>query len=232
MKTYVRLGSLLLLLFFCASTLWAMQSGKEEDFLTKADSLLTVLYEQADSPKKASLLNDIAWANKKARPHLSLKLAKQSLQLSEVLNFDTGIANSHHTLGMVYWYQSEYELASSHFYEALKIRERIGDAVGLARSYNNIGNIYFRQANLTKAEDFYSRSLQLRLQLKDSVGLVYSYNNLADVYTQQQRSTKALEFYQHALSIAEQLDSKEAKAFVYGHLGGFYLQQKAYLASL
>ena len=194
-----------------------------------------ILEAQLDAAKtdmeKADILQESAWNNKNSNPSLAFQYINRSIDLAEQINYKKGMANSYHTLGMLYWYQSDHKLASEYFFKALNLREEINDHVGLARSYNNIGNIYFQQKNYKDALSYYETSLDIRLTIKDSIGLIYSYNNVADVFLKENKHEDAIFHYRKALDIATEKKYSNGEAFINTNLGSFQLKMEAYQAA-
>lgn len=209
--------------------------GKPSTLLAQTSSISTIqadLQVQLSSAKtdieKANILQEAAWNIKNSNPKLAFQYVNQSIDFAEQINYKKGMANSYHTLGMLYWYQSDHKLASEYFFKALNLRKEINDHVGLARSYNNIGNIYFKQKNYKDALSYYQTSLDIRLSIKDSIGLIYSYNNIADVFLNENKYEDAVTNYTKALDIAIDKNYNNGEAFINTNLGSFQLKMKAY----
>ena len=192
---------------------------------TLEDSLLIILNKKIDDSLRIHILNELAWQLKSDQTEKALKYANEALALAKRTKNEPGRANALHNIGMINWYQGDYEQSSTFFYEALNIREALGDSIGLARSFNNIGHLYFRQKDYEKAIEFYNSSLKIREVLKDSIGLVYSLNSIGEVYSQQEDAL-ALNYFQNAVNLAEKLGDQRGTAFAYSRLGEYYLSKQ------
>lgn len=168
---------------------------------------------------KIIALNQMAWDNKSNEPEKAIFYAQKALDLSLSQAWEKGIADSYHTIGMVHWYKSEFDIAAENFFLALNIRERIDDKLGLSRSYNNIGNVFFKQEEYNQALEYYKKALNIRKETKDSTGLIYSYNNMGDILRIQEKHEDAYLMYSRAVAIAKAIDHKAGLAFVLINLG-------------
>lgn len=193
------------------------------------DSLLLEIEARPDDTSKVDELTELAWNIKHNQPQKGLFAARRALKIANQINYEKGLSDASHTLGMIYWNQGEYSQASEFYFAAMRIRERLGDSLNLARSYNNVGNIYFRQKKLQDALHYYQLSQALRLALQDSVGMIYSLNNLGDVYGAEGNLGKALQHYEEAYQMAKKIADEKGQAFIALHLADFHLQQQAYL---
>ena len=171
-----------------------------------------------------NLLNTFAVCKKDSRPELAFEFANLSISLAQKVAFEKGIANGYHTLGMLYWDQSSYQLASKYFYDALKIREKIKDLKGLARTYHHIGNIYSFQKNYKDAIYYFKESMKIKNAIKDSIGLIDANNSIANVYLQQNKPELAKSYYLIALLMAKSLNTPEGEAAVETNIGQVHLK--------
>lgn len=189
------------------------------------DSLEILLTQDISDEDKVLVLKELAYKNKKRNPTKALLYVQDALELAEKIDYQKGIAESKHTLGLIQSYLGDYEIALANYLEALAIREEIRDELGLGRSCNNIGVIYIELGELNLAEKYYNRGLVYRRNAKDSIGMAYSYNNLGDVYFKQNKIEKAITYYNMALSLNEHFYKPKAKAFTLERLANLYETQ-------
>jgi tetratricopeptide (TPR) repeat protein len=188
MKYYKYLFITFFIFFYTAN------QAQKFDFLT-VDSLEVLLYKSTNKEDKSLILKELAYKNKNKSPKDALMYVDQALEMAKAINYDKGIAEATHTLGVIQFYLGDYELALSNYLKALEIRERLKDNIGLGRSYNNIGVIYRKMESFELAEDYFNRGLVLRRETKDSIGIVYSYNNLGEIYLDQKDVKRAIANY-------------------------------------
>lgn len=195
---------------------------------TSLDELEKALLNASTQTERMSVLKELAFLLKNDDREKAMSYARESLYLARRLDDQYGIAEAHHTLGMIYRYQNMYDEALDHFLQALKIREEIQDEVGLARSYNNIGQISDLQGNLSEALGYYEKSLMLRLQNKDSVGIIYSYISIGEVFEKQGDFEQAISSYADALIIANAKNELKGEAFAHAKMGDLFFRMKMY----
>ena len=89
------------------------------------------------------------------------------------------MAHSLSNLGLVAWYQGDYQSARTLFEESLTIRRELGDRAGAAVSLNNLGNALLVQGKETEALASFRESLAIEQELVDRWGIAYSLEGIA-----------------------------------------------------
>jgi len=101
----------------------------------------------------------LAWV--KTMPVEALEFGKKALQLSDSVQFMSGIINSHLLLGSCYRDVADIENLHKHAEIALALSLKTNHVEGIARAYNLFGN-YSRATNLeTKAIHFYEQGISV-----------------------------------------------------------------------
>ncbi|MDX2245326.1 MAG: tetratricopeptide repeat protein [Bacteroidia bacterium] len=192
------------------------------------DILESQLKNATTQPERMHLLKELAFELKSNDTEKALTYARESLYLANKLNDEHGIAEAHHTIGLINRYKGEYDDALDHFLKAMEIRKTINDEVGLARSYNNIGQISDLQGNLEDALNYYRKSLELRTRNRDSVGMVYSYISIGEVYEKQEDYETALSSYADALILAKKVSDEKGQTFAHTRMGNLFWKMEMY----
>jgi Nif-specific regulatory protein len=112
-------------------------------------------------------------------------------------------AEAHNLLGVIAWFQSDWDRAIGEHFRALRIRRRRGEKRDLARSYNNLGLAYRAAGRLARALRCYDTSLRLKEEVGDLGGAAVGRYNLAYVLWDQGRGEEARALAEAALEWAE-----------------------------
>ncbi len=77
----------------------------------------------------------------------ALEYQLKALKITEEIGNKGGVGDCYNSMGIIYYYQSNYPKALEYYFKALKIREETGDQNDVGGCYGNIGNVYQDQAN-------------------------------------------------------------------------------------
>jgi tetratricopeptide (TPR) repeat protein len=205
---------------------------------TQIDSLLQVVASQPSDTNKVNQLHELVLMFSAVDPDSAMAFAKQALSLSEKLNWQKGIALSHHKIGRLYDGKGEYRLALNEYNSALKVWESLEDSsdknniasvkTGKAQTLTNMGNDHSMQADFPKALEYSFQALKIA----DEVGNTYlqanNNANIGSVFNMQKEYSKALEYYFKALSMYEKMQMKNGVAYCYLGIGNTYNDEKNY----
>ncbi len=97
------------------------------------------------------------------------------------------MAYIYNNLGLIYYYQGDFEQSLKNHRLALAIKEEIGDQLGVAASYDNLGVLYDEMGNYEMALENYTRSFGIAERLGNKKGMVSSYNNIGSIYVRQKK---------------------------------------------
>lgn len=134
-------------------------------------------------------------------------LGNQALELSQELNFQSGVGESTRALGSFLCFQGDYDEATTHFQAGLKAFKVVGNKRGEAGILGNLGNVYFGKGLYGKALDFHVQALDLFEALNDENGIAITTNCLGTAYIEQKRYDKALHYFEIADSLSEKVKS-------------------------
>lgn len=101
----------------------------------------------------------------------------KSLSLGEQLNDSVLIANCYRNMGVVNFYQQNYQKGEAYFHQALAIYEKKGSAEQQALLLKNLGDIYLQNSDSAKANNNYIQALALFKKLNDKRGEATVYSN-------------------------------------------------------
>ncbi len=196
------------------------------------DSLSTLLETSKEDTSKVNYLNELAWELMMINPDTSIIIGRQSLLLSEKLDWKKGKASSLGRLGVYYWCKGDYTTALEYHFKALPMNEELGIKDRLAGNLTNIGIIYDKQGDFAKAIDYYFRSLKIQEELGNKDGIASALANIGVAYSAQQDFPKALDYYNRALKLSEELGNRSFVASNLNNIGNVYRRQADYPKAL
>jgi two-component system NarL family sensor kinase len=212
-----------LLFILCLLLGFGAKSYSQEK--TIIDSLKTVLLSASDSTR-VKVLNELCWQSRSSSPKEAFIYGRQALRLATSLNFETGIAQAHNDLGILYYDKRDYHSALDHYYKALQIRKNRGDKFGIAAIYNKIGLIQEDRGELKAALKSQLKCLQLYKNLGAKNGLAQTLNNLAVIHQAAGNFDLALPYLQQSLDLQKKTHDQEGYAATLSNLAQIYEKQK------
>lgn len=170
----------------------------------KIDSLRQLLrnYSNQDTLKISTLVQ-ISYAINTINTDSALVYADKAIQLSENLNWATGLATSYRQKGLVFYYKSDYVNALMFSQKALGFTKLVKSKLIEASIYSNIGNIYADIEDFDKALENYQKYLKVAEQVKSIPDQLNALVNIAVVYTEQGKYHEAVNMYLGSLKLAE-----------------------------
>jgi CHAT domain-containing protein/Tfp pilus assembly protein PilF len=138
-------------------------------------------------------------------------LGERVLEIRErVLGVDhLNIADTLHSLALLYYNKRDYANAEPLYQRALIIREKVlgPEHPDVASSLNNLANLYSERGDYAKAEPLYQRALTIREKVlgAEHPAVAATLNNLAVLYDTKGDYAKAESLYGRALNINEKL---------------------------
>ncbi|MEO8150820.1 MAG: tetratricopeptide repeat protein [Bacteroidia bacterium] len=221
---------LALLCMFCTKGI-AQKQGKE-----LIDSLLPLI-QNYKSPCNQPCLKDSNKVNnliklgdlyKGLKPDTSQLMTKEAMQLSEAINWQTGIALAYHQRGTFLYGKGDYPEALNNFFKSLAINEKIGNKENKAKNLRSIGLIYNKQGDNSNALKYYNQSLKMMEELNNKEGIGKCYVSIAIVYAGSSDYNNAVIYNKMALKIFEEINYKGGMVAVLSNLGSVYYQKADY----
>jgi len=196
------------------------------------DSLMTLLEASKEDTSKVNYLNALGWQLMVRNPDTSIIIGKQSLLLSEKLQWKKGKASALGCLGVFYWQKADYSKSLEHSFKALKMNEELGSKYRMAGNLSNIGIIYDKQGDYPKALEYFFRSLKIQEELGNKPGIASALANIGIIYKEQFDYQKALEYYNGALKLGEEIGDKGLIASNLHNIANVYSKQDDYPQAL
>jgi PAS domain S-box-containing protein len=156
----------------------------------------------------------------------AVSFARQALQHSQRINYESGIAGAKEMIGMYQASVSDYPGALESFFAFLDIVKKLGDQSAEVRGFLRISGVYMKIRNSQMAYKYVQDAILLanNLQKPDDMGFAHYY--LAMFYYEKKELPQAKEWAHHSLSELQELsDQLELVARVEKLIGDISLEE-------
>ena len=126
-------------------------------------------------------------------------------------------------VGYCYYVIGVYDLALSHYYEALEILEVINAEDDYFTTLSNIGTVHFNNGAYEKAIKYFEETLEYDITKGHNYEASVTENNIGKVYQAWGKYTQALDYFNRSLSYAIQNDRPDLQSVRISNLGMVYL---------
>jgi DNA-binding CsgD family transcriptional regulator/Tfp pilus assembly protein PilF len=135
-------------------------------------------------------------------------------------------SDCHNSLGIIYEYQKEYEIAMKHYQVSLKYAKQTDNKYNQAKILINLSGLYYHQLQ-------YEKSIEILEEAQAKLGkhntLYFKpkiLNNLGANYMDLGQYEKAISYFQQALKLDLAVNNQYGCALKYGNLGYLFTQNK------
>lgn len=158
---------------------------------------------------------------------LALDYYKQSIEISEQIGDNEGVARAFANMAFAYEDIGNIKKAADYYHEALKRYRKLEKYEAVATILNNIGYMFQSQNDNEKALRYFTESLKLyqKLNKEDSFKIAFAYNNIGFAYNNTDRLSEAFEYFQKAFSIFEKVNHKYGQGLLLNNMGDNYLHR-------
>ncbi|MBQ4819043.1 tetratricopeptide repeat protein [Aquimarina sp. MMG016] len=175
----------------------------------KIDSLLQVIKEeQSHDTTRVKAFNDLGLLYASVDPKQAKSYINKALTITKDIESPRGMAGTHNCLGIVYYYQKEYDSARISFEKALTLNQKVDHKWGQASALNQIGVIQMIQDKYHDAIQSYRKAKVIFEEMKDTVSMVSSIDNIGLVYLKMGDYQKASSFVFKALQFYENMNNE------------------------
>lgn len=215
------------ILFFLFGSLLSAQNQKRVDSLLQIVQSVTTI-----DTTKVKAYNDLGIQFASNNPTLAKEYIYRALNLAKLIEGTRGIAGSYNCLGIVYYYQKEYDSAQINFQKALEINKALGHLWGQASALNQIGAVQNLKDEYNEAIISFEKAGDIFKSSGDSLALAKSIQNIGVSYTRMAYHQKAIAYYLKAIKLYESLNDDEGVGGCYLHIGVILTKQNEYEKAL
>ncbi len=135
-------------------------------------------------------------------------------------------------IGVVYWYQGDYEAALQAFDDCQQMAAAAGNTLLVCRTLGNMGTIYASQGQPERALEAYRKGQALASEQSDRLNLAILYSNMGAIQVELGDYTEALKSYVRSLQLGLEIGYRQGVGVSVGNLGDLYLDQGLFAESL
>ena len=126
-------------------------------------------------------------------------------------------------VGYCYYVIGIYDMALSHYHNALEILEDIGAYDEYITTISNIGTVHFNNGSYEKAIKYYEETLEYDIAEGHNYEASVTENNIGKVYQAWGKHVPALAYFKNSLDYAVQTEDTALEAIRLSNLGMLYL---------
>ncbi|MEM4221427.1 MAG: tetratricopeptide repeat protein, partial [Thermoplasmata archaeon] len=152
------------------------------------------------------------------------KLFEKSYELANKLNDLYLIAMNYKEIGILHYYNGNFETSYQYFLNSLQIYEKIKDLEGISRIYNNLSLIDLNK-DLKKALDEYQKSLIYADMSSNTYLSIAIRLNISQIYFWIGMVKEAEKEIEVALNISKTTEEVEIRHSIYSYLSDFYMMK-------
>ena len=171
------------------------------------DSLLQVSSTMPADTVKVNLLTRLGLSARKFDATKAEVLAREALEISEAIDYLLGKGDAYNILGLLQYYQGNYDEALRLQFLSLEAKQAVADWMKVCRTYNDIANIYAEKGDLKSAVDYYQRALDVAKETDNKRMVTKLLGNIGTIFHEQEDYENALSYYQQCLERADTADS-------------------------
>jgi len=214
MKNFARLHAKM------ASWIWQF-TGDRDKASEHHRVALEILEKEPESVELASLYEDISHMLWRSGSAEALSWAQKAFELADRLSDPEVLAACHNDLGTLYLKLGEFEKASQHYEQGLKIalENRVGYAIAL---YNNLSELYWTTAEFQKMFETAQKGSKFTKKVGSLYGLTWIDSVLAMSYASRGELQKAVSIYEDILALAKRIKYPVQISGAMCGLGGCY----------
>lgn len=158
----------------------------------------------------------------------SIEVAKESLILSNTIDYKKGIMKSLHILGSSYLVKGKIEDSFNCLMESLEIANEIDNSKYKLKCFNSLGNTYFEIKNYELALEYYNKVLRMSKELNNKDYEAKALNNIGEIYNRLESYDEALKYYKECKVISEIIGDNIVKGTSVLNIGDIYYHFKDY----
>jgi diguanylate cyclase (GGDEF)-like protein len=154
--------------------------------------------------------------------------AKKAISWAKRYKMKQDEAEGYYTIGGVFWYKGEYELAEDYLNKALDIYCKLGKSVRIAMVMNRLGIVRWSQGRLMEGEELISKAVQIFRKYSKIEEENSCYTNMGILNEALGRWKKAEGYYRRSIEMAEFLNQRSVLSRNYNNMGTLLLKMGDY----
>lgn len=201
----------------------------------EADSLLGMIDQQKVSTEKVDNLLRLAFLYRSVDKDSALMFTDRASELSRILDYKKGIAESSYRKSMIYRYLGEMVLSIKYADTFLKLSADLSDSSMIAKASYNLALIFTIQGDPQRSIQYYRMAKAAYKAENNLRNLLAVYNGMGNMFSNIAFYDSAAIYFHKAIELNNQVGDNRRKAIALSNLGGVYInlgnyeQAKLYL---
>lgn len=205
----------LLVLFVC---LFSFLSLGQSDYFKTYRKNISKLSDKQKIDSIAALPFDVMNSQTKE----AIQLYEEGLELAKKIKDDSRIGNLYNNLGLVHYYQGDYEISVKSTLEAIKYFEKSKSKEKVGTAYATLGH-QMKRRNLPKAFEYMRKGLSLLESVDNKIPLSAAYNNFGVLHEMSNNIDSALFYYFKGLDIISSFQDSLGIPYSLNNIGQAYI---------
>ncbi|WP_041649910.1 tetratricopeptide repeat-containing sensor histidine kinase [Marivirga tractuosa] len=143
-------------------------------------------------------------------------------------NDSANIAGNFEYVGIVDFFQGDFESAIRNYEKSLQINQKLNNAFGTAINISNLAESYLELGQYEKAKVLLHQSTDLQEKHQFKSVLIFSYYTLGKVYTELQAFDSGIYYYENSLEMMDETSEIRDRQEVYRLIAENYAKQGAF----
>ena len=221
-----------------ASRIWVLLLFFSPDlsaqYQEEIDSLLNIVTAAPDDTSKVKIYGDLSWnyAGTRSETALASLYADSMRLLSERLEYEKGIMESHLCYGVIDRHEGNYKDALEHFDKYVNFFKEKGDLKLEVQGWFQIGTVHHELGNFDQSMAAYDYILNIHEQNEDWHGVVRTLNSIGIIYKKMENYDQAIRNYQKAVTVNDSFNLGRDLTYIKFNIGNLYAEQKKYNEAL
>ncbi len=194
----------------------------------RVDSLDRIADTTSSIRKRSEVLFELAATFIGSDPIRSRRYSETCIEAAENSNYLLGIGDCSNSLGLLHFYQSNYDTAQIVFERLISIGRTLNDSILLFKGYGNMGLVHSRIGKLNQAILYFQKSLRIN----EAMGRLWSVaklnGDIGGVYMLMGDWSTAMNFQRSALQTYKMLKSERGVAKAMNAIGVVFQEQLVY----
>ena len=193
------------------------------------DSLLKIAQNKNTADTlKIYAYNDLSYQYAPSNPKLAKDYVNKALQIGIKLKRKREMAGSYNCMGIIHYFQKEYDSAFINFEKAYQFNKEINYTRGQASALHQMGAVLNLQDKYQEAIQNFQQSGEMLLATRDTIPYAASQENIGVSYMRVGNVQKATEYFIKAIKINEQKNNLAGIGRGYLQLSNGLIKRKEY----
>ncbi|MGB0915893.1 MAG: tetratricopeptide repeat protein, partial [Crocinitomicaceae bacterium] len=177
--------------------------------------------------QKAAKINAIPFEQMNTNIELSIRYYYLALNIADSIKDETLQANLYENLGLVHYYQGDYEKSVDNNLKAIDLFEKLDLKSRAGNVYATLGH-QMKGRDLPKAMTHMRIGISLQRAERDTFRLAGSYNNFGWLHQMDGNLDSALHYYNLGLKITTDLNDSLGMPYSLNSVAGVYLERNQF----